>query len=199
LEFQVRRLLLTFVTLTFAQAAKATPLVFDFESGVQGWTLGAVERVSGSPLGEDFAIFGEAQVVGGPPPPHAMWIELDLSPYESLTFARLQADPADPVADFVRVSIRPIPDPGGLFFPDPGVSLVATAEDPFPNPDLRRVDLSNFEGVHTVTFHWVANLVPHSGFVDDITFHPIPEPSSALLLSLGLVLLRTATRSRSAA
>jgi hypothetical protein len=189
--------ILAATTLALTRDASGTPLVFDFESDRQGWTLGTVQRVSGAPLGGDFAIFGEgsegeAPIDTGP----FMWLELDLSGYSALTFSQFLVSPSDPIVNFVSLSIRPVPDPGGLFGFDPGVSLFATAEDPTPNPDLRSVDLSNFAGLHRVTFLWTTvNLTPYSGFVDDVTFHPIPEPSTAVLLSLGLALLAAAARS----
>jgi hypothetical protein len=189
------------IAITMTRHASATSLSFDFESGLQGWTLGTVERVSGAPLGGDFAIFGEgmgseAPIDTGP----VMWIELDLSLYSSITFSQFLVSPADPLINFVGLAIRPVPDPGGLFGLDPGISLLVTAQDPSPNPDLRRVDISDFEGLHRVSFLWTAvNLTPYSGFVDDVTFHAVPEPSTASLVLFGLAIVSAgASRPRAA-
>lgn len=176
--------------------ASATSLSFDFESDLQGWTLGTVERVSGAPLGGDFAIFGEGTgdedpIDTGP----FMWIELDLSLYSSVDFSQFLVSPTSPLINFVHLSIRPVLDPGGPFFFDPGISLLATPRDPSPNPDLRRVELSGFEGVHRVSFFWTTvNLIPYSGFVDDVIFTAVPEPSSASLLLSGLAIVTAARR-----
>ncbi len=188
------------ITIALTRHASASPLIFDFESGLQGWTLGTVERMLGAPLGGDFAMFGEGSGDGAPIGTGPfMWIELNLSGYSSVTFSQFLVSPADPLINFVNLSIRPVPDPGGFFGLDPGFSQLATAEDPTPNPDLRFVDLSAFEGLHRVSFLWATvNLTPYSGFVDDVTFHPVPEPSTAVLVSLGLAILAAGASRRSA-
>jgi hypothetical protein len=59
------------------------------------------------------------------------------------------------------------------------------------NPSLRAVDVISITGVGEVGFFWgfvseSVTLPPIVGFIDNITFHPVPEPLSLFLLILSL-------------
>ncbi len=61
------------------------------------------------------------------------------------------------------------------------------------NPSLRAVDVSRLTGVYFLQVWWGFDVPPWGSlpgpivaFIDDITFHPVPEPSSWLSLSLGI-------------
>ncbi|HEX5066339.1 MAG TPA: PEP-CTERM sorting domain-containing protein [Myxococcota bacterium] len=184
------RLLPALFVFAAAAGAHAAPLVFDFESGVGDWSLRNVERLEGAALGGEYAMLGSPS--GGLDGEGAsMSILLDVTAYGSLTYSRLQVSPDDPLPflGFVSVFIQPVDDPCFLCRYT-GTSLLATPENPDPNPDVRSIDLWGFEGMHRISFVWItANGVPYTGYVDDISFHPVPEPSAAPLLLLGFAAL----------
>lgn len=59
---------------------------------------------------------------------------------------------------------------------------------------------SRLEGVHSISIHWNSDVQHQLGeappaivaFIDNITFHPVREPSTRFLVSLGLAALVTA-------
>jgi hypothetical protein len=62
------------------------------------------------------------------------------------------------------------------------------------NPSLRAVDVISITGVGEVGFFWgfvseSVTLPPIVGFIDNITFHPVPEPSTLGLLAVSLATL----------
>ncbi len=62
------KLILAIATIGLALPVRAAPapIVFDFEDGLQGWTLVlAAQRVQTQSLGGEWAIFGDAFVKGG--------------------------------------------------------------------------------------------------------------------------------------
>lgn len=184
-----------------AASAQASPLVFDFETGVGGWSLGTVQRVGGAPLGGEYAIYGSgtgtSDVEFGAPGP-SMSIQLDLTGYGSMTYSQLHVSPEDPFRNFVSIFISPVGDACAVFCQVGGTSLFATPGNPSPNPDGRFIDLSQLQGMHTISFVWITgNGIPYSGYVDDISFHPVPEPSTAPLLLLGFAALAFRRRSPS--
>jgi hypothetical protein len=191
-----RLLLLALVALA-AASAQASPLVFDFETGIGDWELGTVQRVGGGALGGEYAVYGSGSGCGpnclddielGEPAP-SMHLQLDLTDYGTLTFSQRHVSPEEPFRNFVSVFISPVGEPCGLC-QYTGTSLLATPENPSPNPDVRSIDLAGRQGLHAISFVWItANGVPYTGYVDDITFHPVPEPAAAPLLLLGFAAL----------
>jgi hypothetical protein len=85
-----------------------------------------------------------------------------------------------------------------------GTSLIATAEDPFPNPDVRAFDISGFVGMGSILIIWNdLACIPEDpfcfglefrGLIDNVTLIPIPEPSTLLLLLVGLASAAAVTR-----
>ena len=78
------------------------------------------------------------------------------------------------------------------------MSLIGDEANPFPNPDLRSFDISGFAGIGIVLIRWNEFIcAPEDpcfelnfiGFIDNITFHPVPEPSSLALLAVSLAAL----------
>ena len=65
------------------------------------------------------------------------------------------------------------------------------------NPSILSADLRPFPGVKIVQIVWDNPLNPDKfpstvAFIDNITFHPVPEPSTWALLALSLAVLVTA-------
>ncbi len=196
----------------YAQAAPA-PIVFDFEAGLQGWELGrTAQRVQTQVLGGEWAILGDGPANGGA----SISIEIDLTDIASVSVEQFSASES-PVTPWWRsFLILGVSGPSGgqvtwLTFPSEA------------NPNTISSGLGRFEGVYTIEFHWwPSNAHPHCiphpcapppddyllGFLDNITFHPVsesssrllaPEPSSWLLLSLGIagmVMIRRKLASR---
>ncbi len=184
-----------------AQAAPA-PVVFDFEDGLQGWELhGSAQRVQTQVLGGEWAIFGDGvlspltdfklidgiAVVSGT----ALYMSFDLTGIASISVEQFFIDGNE----------------DGLFFLR-GIDLienifVGTLEaldviEP-GNPSLRGVDVSSTNGVGIIGFVWgfeFESVPPQTivAFIDNITFHPVPEPGTLMLLAFSLTALMLARR-----
>ena len=134
-----------------AQAAPA-PIVFDFEDGLQGWTLGgSAQRVQTQVLGGEWAIFLDG-FLGAV----ISFIPENLQAIGSVTVEQL------------------IIDGSGSIPVSQGSCLINTT----------------FTDCISIGFiQRVIGMDPPEAavvFIDNITFHPVPEPSSWLLLSLGI-------------
>ncbi len=188
-----------------AQAAPA-PIVFDFEDGLQGWTLGgSAQRVQTQILGGEWAIFGDGFVsppggfeLGGPTGTF-LSTSIDLTGIASISVEQFfLGGSEDGLLFFEIVIIENIV-----------LGLVDRLDVVQPgNPSLRAVDVSLFTGVHELGFFWGFEgfesppdvlLPPVVAFIDNITFHHVPESSSWFLLSLGIagvVMIRRKLASR---
>ncbi len=187
------KLLLAIATIGLAlpvQAAPA-PIVFDFEDGLQGWELsGSAQRVQTQILGGEWAIFGDGLVESGA----SISIEMDLTDIAAISVEQFFIDGSED---------------GLLFFTTIHLieNIVLTTVERLDivqpgNPSLRAVDVTfrGGLGVTEVGFFWGFEgfesppdvlLPPVVAFIDNITFHPVPEPSTLALLvfSLGAILI----------
>ncbi len=168
-----------------AQAAPA-PIVFDFEDGWQGWKHGGAHRESTDALGGSYAISIDADQI--------IWIEIDLAGIRAMTF---DVFIPGPWRDTSHVNVYlPFRVKKSL------QRLFATPENPFPNPDIRYLDLSDVNQVVRLEIYWASPdsytlcsgggecfTPPTPAFIDNITFHPVPEPSTLVLLAVSLVAL----------
>jgi hypothetical protein len=166
--------------------ANGYPYSFDFETGLQGWKLeGSAERVNTQVLSGEWAIFGD----GLADDPARMSIELDLTDVASIEVDRFYLGGFDGVA---AVTLRVERD-GNPFF--------TAAFDASANPARLLFDVGNLPGERQVTVEWSSGVpcgtpelscpavIPPTAFlalVDNITFQPIPEPSTLLLALIGL-------------
>lgn len=200
-----------------AYAAPA-PIVFDFEDGLQGWELqGSAQRVQTEALGGEWAIFGDGLVLDTIDliedivirvSNTGMSLEVDLTDVASMSLEQFFAGDVAQGTDFVGVllSLGVIEN---IFI---GISILAESPNPAANPGVRTFDLGDLVGVHQLTIGWACQTCPPGfpdvppedpasalGFIDNITFHPVPESSSWLLLSLGIagmVMIRRKLASR---
>ncbi len=165
------------------QAAPA-PIVFDFEDGLQGWELhGATQRVQTKVLGGDWAIFADGRSIAAMHPPF-IEIEMDLTEIASISLEQFFVEGNE----------------DNLFFINGVFSRLDVIEP--GNPSLRAVDVSSMTGVTDVHFVWglptseIVNELPPPivAFIDNITFHPVPEPGTLTLLAGSLVALVIARR-----
>ncbi len=172
-----------------AQAAPA-PLVFDFEDGLQGWELqGSAQRVQTQLLGGEWAIFGDGSV------PPLIFLELiggndllsgtilsrrvDLTEISSISVERFLIDGHEDALFFILGHDIP----GTIRGPNGRLRVIEPG-----NPSLRGVDVSSITGIRNVGFFWGFESgyepPPTSvAFIDNITFHPVPEPSTQGLLA----------------
>ena len=184
-----------------AQAAPA-PIVFDFEDGLQGWELsGSTQRVQTQLLGGQWSILGDGLITDettGLPLDVFISRDIDLTGIASVSVDQffLAGDERGLVAtpNFGGIDLIENIFVGTLGFGP------FDASDPFTNPSLRTASMRSFEGmrlegVHRVEIHW--NIQPEVqripeelpaivAFIDNITFHPVPEPSSWLSLGMGI-------------
>ncbi len=190
-----------------AQAAPE-PIVFDFEDGLQGWELGgSAQRVQTQILGGEWAIFGDGLVTDqttGLPLDVFISRDIDLTGIASVSVDQffLAGDERGLLA---------IPMFGGIdlieniFVVNLGFGPF-DASDPSTNPSVRTAAMMTFqgmrlEGVHRVEIRWNLQpeiqvqigeptaLPPIVAFIDNVTFHPVPEPGTLGLLAGSLVAL----------
>ena len=198
-------LALSFSPLPAHAVSITEPIVFDFEDGLQGWELhGSAQRVQTQILGGEWAIFGDGFVppldasdpndglrpvfpVSCEPPPcptrpsgTSISASIDLTgiAFVSLEQFFVEGDGVGPSL-LVEVDIIENIFVGTLFVFEP----VSPG-----NPNLWAVDLSEEVGIRRIAIVWAdisgAELAPIVGFIDNITFHPIPEPAHLGLLGL---------------
>ena len=174
-----------------AYAAPA-PIVFDFEDGLQGWTLGgSAQRVQTQVLGGEWAIFGDGRSVGAGDA--SIVIEMDLTGIASISVEQFFVEGNEDNLAFFHTVISNDLKFFSLF---PELDVIEPG-----NPSLRAVDVSSITGVTDVGFFWgfrveVEDIVPPPivAFIDNITFHPVPEPGTLALLAGSLVALVIARR-----
>ena len=185
-----------------AEAAPA-PIVFDFEDGLQGWELhGAATRVQTQVLGGEWAIFGDGVVQGegGPLGRAFMSTIVDLTDIAFVSLDQFLVDGNDDgLLFFITVQ------EGSHLSPFFAVGFFFEALDP-GNPSLRRTaDIRSIAGSGSfpVSISWgndpdfpsTEELPPPLvAFIDNITFHPVPEPGTLTLLAGSLVALVIARR-----
>ncbi len=177
--------------------AAPAPIVFDFEDGLQGWTLsGSAQRVQTQVLGGEWAIFGDGvvsphtgfELIDGMfvPSGTALSMSFDLTGIASISVEQFFIDGNEDELFFLRgidlienISIGTLE---ALDVIEPG------------NPSLRGVDVSSINGVGIIGFAWgfeFESVPPQTivAFIDNITFHPVPEPSTLGLLIVSLAAL----------
>ena len=161
--------------------AASEPIVFDFEDGLQGWELeGSAQRVQSGLLGGDWAIFGDGTVINGA----SISIQMDLTDIASISVEQFYvAGSEDGLLALLGIDLIE-----NIFV---GTVEVFDVIEP-GNPSLRAVDVSSLSGVQTVELSWLRGIGsdppdPLVAFIDNITFHPVPEPSTLGLTALALV------------
>jgi len=194
--------LITLLGLALPGEAASAPIVFDFEDGLQGWELsGSAQRVQTQVLGGEWAIFGDGvlspltgfelidgiAVVSGT----ALAMSVDLTGISSISVQQFFIDGNEDGLFFLR----------GIDLIENIIIGTLEALDVIEpgNPSLRGVDVSSTNGVSIIGFAWgfeFESVPPQTivAFIDNITFHPVPEPSSLALLAFGLAALVIARR-----
>ncbi len=196
----------------FVPDFSAGPLVFDFEGGLQGWVAtGSAQRVNTQVLGGEWAIFGDGLTfieltIDGISVVRLFETSLTLSAVDlthvaSISIQQFYAGPAGHPSDFLLLS-RPEPQgPGGITVAGSGTIPLSA---PGSNPDILVADLSQIVGVTSLTIHWrcfsclpnPTDLAAGLGFIDNIAFSQVPEPSAFLLVSAALCSWRFRRASR---
>ncbi len=194
--------------LAFLPDFSTGPVTFDFEDGLQGWTVdGGAERLETALLGGDWAIFGdgrEARVQG-----------IDL--IEMIFVANLMFPKLERCIDLTHVSELQldvfVTAPTDAGRGDPTLFITYVLEtifvgdlrtfertDPEANPGVLRADLSDVDGDAHVTIAWASSLTsdPTTGasFVDDVTLLPAPEPGATLGTAAAMAVLAARDRRR---
>lgn len=192
------------------------PIVFDFEDGLQGWELhGTATRVQTQVLGGEWAIFGDGVVapVEGVDPMIPTFFDLGTS--MSMTVGLSSVASVTVEFFFVEGNEQSLALGQGGFVSDLflGRFFPFVALDP-ERPNLLSVDLTGSSAMSTRTvsapviiirpeppdpveslvISWSLPAAEASdpsvvAFIDNITFHPVPEPGTLALLTVGLVVL----------
>lgn len=197
------------------------PVVFDFEDGLQGWTLqGGAERVESDALGGSWAIRGdgldlegldivEGLFVGGFP---SISLRIALDHPALLTLDLFRPSEAEIEGDVVA-TLRGLPPTEAFFV---GAFDLLERPDGQANPGRRSMTL--YPGTETILIAWASEAsCQGSGtiagscgaehffgppdalmaFIDHITLSSLPEPPTLLLSAAGIGALRRSQRSRS--
>ncbi len=205
--------LLAFCIATPSARAAPAPIVFDFEDGLQGWELhGSATRVQTQLLGGQWAVLGDGfsqDDTTGLPLDVFMSQEIDLTGIGSVSLDQyFLAGEQEGLLVTPRFVVRGIDLIENIFI---GVVELGfgpfDVSDPSTNPSVRTAPMMTFEGmrlegVHRVEIHWsllqpeiqrqIGEATPAPAivaFIDNITFHPVPEPGMLALLALGLTAL----------
>ncbi len=176
--------------------ARALPLVFDFEDGFQGWgPAGSAQRVQTQLLGGQWTIFGDGFLPGSA----SISMFVDLTDIGLITLEEFFVDGEGNGPGLVA----------GNVFPQSVLNAGILPFDPLGtgNPGVLGVDVSQLTGFQDIAIIWGGGfiegprgasvaLAPIVSFIDNVTFHPLPEPGALLLLALAALGLRS-SRSRS--
>lgn len=154
------------------------PIVFDFEDGLQGWELNGVQRVQTQLLGAERAMFGDGFLSTGFDGP-SLTLVTNLIKVGSIS---LEAFFLNGEAGDFTLMIE-----GSNFHIHRAFQVVQPG-----NPSVLAVALGNGRVISdfrilrrdiTFPFPSDSDLV---AFIDNITFHPVPEPGTLLLLAMSL-------------
>ncbi len=190
------RLVLTCAVLCSARAQAApAPIVFDFEDGLQGWELqGSAQRVQTQILGGEWAIFGDGRRFERPGQT-AIRMEADLTGIASISVEQFFLDGRE---DGLILFVAGECSEGGV------PSCIGLDVGPFVilepgNPSLMTVDVRSIGENLGISIIWFGTRTAPSptalvAFIDNITFHPVPEPGTLGLLAGSLVALVIARR-----
>ena len=187
--------LIALLGLALPAYAAPAPIVFDFEDGLQGWELvGAATRVQTQVLGGEWAIFGDGAI--------------DQSGEFPFVATAISFGPTDEVTGFSSLSVEAlfVGDVTGLTLLV-GINLIdnifVAVLDSFEpavsgGGKVWTVDVLPARQSFTIVWAALSTLPdgtvveePVVAFIDNITFHPVPEPGSLALLafSLGAILI----------
>jgi len=201
------------------------PVVFDFEDGLQGWTAsGSVTRVPTQALGGEWAILGDGLWDGPEVPvflPNSLTLEVDLTNVASISIEQFFAGDSAGRMDFVAAAIGVRLAVVEAIYIGRLEAFPFEAPEPTSNPSIRTIDVQRFTGVTDLGLFWerpecltglsviqaifiggCSDSSPEDegadllGFIDNVTFYPVPEPSVALLVALGLGVLAGSRRAR---
>jgi hypothetical protein len=184
--------------------AAAAPIVFDFEDGTQGWSLlGSAQRVQTQVLGGEWAIFGDGLVGAGGGGGASLTMWLDLTRISSISLDMFYLGNFDDRIPYViRMWLLPAPD---RMFAVPRL----LRPRPIENPGTWVYDVAPFAGIGRLWLRWGVGIlcIPEDpdcppelpkdsliALIDNITFHPVPEPGTLVLLAFSLVTLAVVTR-----
>jgi hypothetical protein len=172
-----------------------------FEAGFDGWESTEVYRTETDIFGGGYAMFGYDG--------SRMWKVFDLAGADHLKMDTYFTGSEPELSDeFVAVVARRQNSQGmnvgDLIVVGSGESLLATDQNPMPNPDRRRYDLSSLDGAYEVQLLWLQRAcipedpgscfeIHYPGFVDNVT---VPEPSSVLGAGASVLSLATLVRLR---
>jgi hypothetical protein len=180
--------------------AAPAPIVFDFEDGLQGWELhGTATRVQTQLLGGEWAIFGDG---------------FDF--FDEMTLISLETDLTEVVSISVD-EFSVLGDGLSASLLEQGLSAIRLGEvrrthgvitgmtfrggvpaEQGANPDVWTFGVSHLVGFHEIAIVWSTVVcVPTctvdppiaAYFIDNITFHPVPEPCTLVLLAVSLAAL----------